>query len=131
MGPHVFPQRLPIQHFANSVHDMWDDDAPLVFVRLKQYYLVHYAALPSNTHLAESNVKDANFCQVKGRAENLSSSKCSCHLPGIGSEACVERATGEESHAMVECIRMACEYHTYLSAQSANSAKRTRRSGSP
>jgi hypothetical protein len=72
-GPHVFPQCLPIQHFANSVHDMWDDDAPLVLGRLKQHYLVDYAALPSNAHLAESNVKDANLCQVKGRAENLSS----------------------------------------------------------
>jgi hypothetical protein len=110
---------------------MRDDDAPLVLSRLKQHYLVDYAALPWNPYHAESNVKDANFCQVKGRDDNLLSSKCSCHLPGIGSEACVERATGEESHAMVECIRMACEYHTYLSAQSANSAKRTRRSGSP
>jgi hypothetical protein len=54
-GPHVFPQCLPIQHFANSVHDMWDDDAPLVFGRLKQHYLVDYAALPANTHLAESS----------------------------------------------------------------------------
>ncbi|WP_288993256.1 hypothetical protein [uncultured Marinobacter sp.] len=71
-GPHVFPQRFPIQHFANSVRDMWDDDAPLVLSRLKQNYLVDYAALPSNTHLAESNVKDANLCQIKGRAENLS-----------------------------------------------------------
>jgi hypothetical protein len=35
--------------------------------------VVDYVALPSNTHLAESNVKDANFCQVKGCAENLSS----------------------------------------------------------
>jgi hypothetical protein len=34
---------------------------------------VDYAALPSNTHLAESNVKDANLCQIKGPAENLSS----------------------------------------------------------
>jgi hypothetical protein len=42
-GPHVFPQRFPIQHFANSVHDMWDDDAPLVLGRLKQTYLVDYA----------------------------------------------------------------------------------------
>ena len=67
-GPHVFPQRFPIQHFANSVRDMWDDDAPLVLGRLKQNYLVDYAALPSNTHLAESNVKDANLCQIKGRA---------------------------------------------------------------
>jgi hypothetical protein len=48
-GPHVFPWRLPIQHFANSVHDMWNDDAPLVLGRLKQHYLVDYAALPSNT----------------------------------------------------------------------------------
>ena len=52
---------------------MWNNDAPLVLDRLKQHYLVDYAALPSNTHRAESNVKDANFCQVKGRAENLSS----------------------------------------------------------
>jgi hypothetical protein len=72
-GPHVFPQRLPIQHFANSILDMWDNDAPLVLGRLKQNYLVNYAALPSNTHLAESNVKDANLCQIKGRDENLSS----------------------------------------------------------
>ena len=72
-GPHVFPQRLPIQHFANSNHDMWDDDAPLVLSWLKQNYLGNYAALPSNTHLAESNVKDANLCQIKGRDENLSS----------------------------------------------------------
>jgi hypothetical protein len=52
---------------------MWDNDAPLVLGRLKQNYLVDYAALPSNTHLAESNVKDANWCQIKGRAENLPS----------------------------------------------------------
>jgi hypothetical protein len=52
---------------------MWVADAPLWLIRLKQHYLVNYAALPSNTHLAESNVKDANFCQIKGRAENLSS----------------------------------------------------------
>jgi hypothetical protein len=39
-GPHVFPRRFPIQHFANSVRDMWDDDAPLVLGRLKQKYLV-------------------------------------------------------------------------------------------
>jgi hypothetical protein len=71
--PHVFPQRFPIQHSANSVHNMWDDDAPLVLGRLKQNYLVDYAALPFNTHLAELNVKDANLCQIKGRAENLSS----------------------------------------------------------
>jgi hypothetical protein len=52
---------------------MWDDDVPLVLGRLKQNYLVEYAALPSNTHLAELNVKDANLCQIKGCTENLSS----------------------------------------------------------
>jgi hypothetical protein len=36
-GPHVSPQCLLIQHFASSVHDMWDDDAPLVFGWLKQH----------------------------------------------------------------------------------------------
>jgi hypothetical protein len=61
-GPHVFPQRFPIQHLANLVRGMWDNDAPLVLGWLKQNYLVDYAALPSNTHLAESNVKDANLC---------------------------------------------------------------------
>jgi hypothetical protein len=71
-GPHVFPQCFPIQYFANSVHGMWDDDAPLVLSQLKQNYLVDYAALLSNTHLAESNVKDANLCQIKCLAENLS-----------------------------------------------------------
>jgi hypothetical protein len=50
---------------------MWDDEAPLVLGWLKQHYLVDYAALPLNTHQAESNVKDANFCQVKGSAETL------------------------------------------------------------
>jgi hypothetical protein len=52
-SPHVFPQHFPIQHFANSVRDMWDADAPLVLGWLKQNYLVDYAALPSNTHMAE------------------------------------------------------------------------------
>jgi hypothetical protein len=52
---------------------MWDDDAPLVLWRLKEYYLKSYAALPSNTHLVESNLKDANLCQIKGLGENLSS----------------------------------------------------------
>jgi hypothetical protein len=84
-GPHVFPQRFPIQHFANSVRDMWDDDAPLVLGRLKQNYLVDYAALPSNTHLAESNVKDANLCQIKGRAENLSSTFSTTRSGIVGS----------------------------------------------
>jgi hypothetical protein len=64
---------LAYPEFCKSVHDMWNDDAPLVLGQIKQHYLVEYAALPSNTHRAESNVKDANFCQVKGRAENLSS----------------------------------------------------------
>jgi hypothetical protein len=32
---------------------------------------VDYAALPLNTHRAESNVKDANLCQVQGLAEKL------------------------------------------------------------
>jgi hypothetical protein len=72
-GAHVFPQRIPIKYFADHTNsDMWDDDAPLVLSRLKQHYLKSYAALPSNTHLAESNVKDANLCQIKGRGENLS-----------------------------------------------------------
>jgi hypothetical protein len=73
-GAHVFPQRVPIQYFANHTGDMWENGTQLlVLTRLKQHYLENYAALPSNTHLAESNVKDANFCQIKGRGENLSS----------------------------------------------------------
>jgi hypothetical protein len=52
---------------------MWDDRAPLVLRRLKDYYLENFGALPSNTHGAESTIKDTNHCQIKGRGENLSS----------------------------------------------------------
>jgi hypothetical protein len=84
-GPHVFPQRFPIQHFTNSARGMWDDDAPLVLGWLKQNYLVDYAALPLNTHLAESNVKDANLRQIKGRTENLSSTFSTTRSGIVGS----------------------------------------------
>jgi hypothetical protein len=64
---------------------MWDDDAPLVLGGLKQNYLVDYVALLPNTHLPESNVKDANLCQIKGRTENLPSTFSTTRLGIVGS----------------------------------------------
>ena len=64
---------------------MWDNDAPVVLGWLKQNYLVNYAVLPSNTHLAELNVKDANLCQIKGCAENLPSTFSTTQTRIVGS----------------------------------------------
>jgi phage-related protein len=44
-----------------------------VLVTYREDYKFNYAAFPSNSHMAESAVKDANFCQIPGRGELLSS----------------------------------------------------------
>jgi len=54
-------------------YDMWAESPPLILANLREGYFVNYAALASNTHSAESNVKDANYCQIRGRDETLSS----------------------------------------------------------
>jgi hypothetical protein len=58
---------------SGSRGDMWHDDATILLKQFRLHYLNSYAALPSSTHIAESNVKDANFCQIKGRGEALAS----------------------------------------------------------
>ena len=54
---------------------MWspEDMIPASLRQFKDFYLDSYAALPSNTHLAESTVKGANYCQIPGCNESLSS----------------------------------------------------------
>ena len=49
--------------------DMWLPTASFLLTRFRHNYLSSYAAFPSNSHLAESNVKDANFCSVIGRSD--------------------------------------------------------------
>jgi hypothetical protein len=73
LSPHVHPQCQVIQQLARSIHDIWGDNAPLAPHRLRKHYLDNYAALPSNTHGAESCIKDTNYSQLRGRNENLSS----------------------------------------------------------
>jgi hypothetical protein len=52
---------------------MWSIGAPLVLLAFQQHYCKTYAALPSNTHRAESTIKDGNHSQIKGREEVLCS----------------------------------------------------------
>ena len=53
--------------------DMWSQNIPNSIRKFRDWYLEAYSALPSNTHLAESTIKDANFCQISGRSEALAS----------------------------------------------------------
>jgi hypothetical protein len=74
---HVAPHLLVIRQIADassgSRGNIWDDASNVLLLQFRQLYLLSYAALPSSTHIAESNVKDANFCQMKGRGEALAS----------------------------------------------------------
>ena len=52
--------------------DMWDvtnRNVPMPIRQFKELFLETYAALPSNTQLAESTIKDGNFCQISGWTE--------------------------------------------------------------
>lgn len=53
--------------------DIWCDECSILHKEFRSHFLQSYAALPSSTHIAESNVKDANYCQIKGRADALAS----------------------------------------------------------
>ena len=54
-------------------YDMWNDTPSFILVSFCNHYLMSYAALPSNYHLAESSVKDANYCSITGIYERTSS----------------------------------------------------------
>jgi hypothetical protein len=71
--PHVNRHQLAIQRLATTDQDMWSIGAPLVLLAFRQHYCETYAALPSNTHRAETTIKDANHSQIKGREEVLCS----------------------------------------------------------
>lgn len=77
---HVAPHLLVIQQLAHALEyslgsrgDIWCDQCCVLLKEFRSHYEQSYAALPSSTHIAESNVKDANFCQIKGRGEALAS----------------------------------------------------------
>jgi hypothetical protein len=71
--PHVNRHQIAIKCLATTNQDMWSDGSPLLLLTFRQHYCEKYAALPSNTHRAESTIKDANHSQIKGREEVLCS----------------------------------------------------------
>jgi hypothetical protein len=81
---HVAPHLLAIQMVGNN-HDMWGATAPPVLAAFCQHYLASYAAFPSNSQMAESNIKDANFCQIPGRNEKTSSMFATARSGLVGS----------------------------------------------
>ena len=48
---------------------MWSTSPCHKLLVLRRHYFTDYSALASNSHLAESNVEDANHCSVIGRGE--------------------------------------------------------------
>ena len=57
-----------INNIVNG-NDMWADKTIQVIHLFREKYLHNYSTLASNKHLAESNVKDVNYCAIIGRSE--------------------------------------------------------------
>jgi hypothetical protein len=72
---HVLTHHSATHLIAQGEHDIWNLEwmLPIVLVTYREHYKFNYAAFPSNSHMAESAMKDANFCQMPGRGEQLSS----------------------------------------------------------
>ena len=70
---YVQTHREAIWILATTNKDIWLDDAPPLLADFRENYCEKYAALPSNTHRAESTIKDANHSQIKCRDEILCS----------------------------------------------------------
>ena len=80
LSNHVATNIGIIQQLANAADysigskgDIWCDECSILSKQFRYLYQQSYATLPSSTHIAESNVKDANYCQIKGRGEALAS----------------------------------------------------------
>ena len=69
---HVRLQANAIQKIAEG-NDVWELEKSRLLPIFWNQYLHNYAALPSNSHLADSTVKDENFCMIIGRSEATSS----------------------------------------------------------
>ena len=69
---YVAPYLTAINNIESGC-DMWSNVPSTILVSFCNHYMNNYAALPSNSHLAESSVKDANFCSIIGRSEKTSS----------------------------------------------------------
>jgi hypothetical protein len=81
---HVATHRTAIQMVAND-HDMWAATPHPILAAFRQHYLNSYAAFPSNSQMAESNIKDANYCQIPGRNEKTSSMFATARAGLVGS----------------------------------------------
>jgi hypothetical protein len=64
--------------------DMWSGTPPPLLATYRQHYLTSYAAFPSNTQMAESSIKGANYCQIPGRNEKCSSMSATARSGLIG-----------------------------------------------
>ena len=69
---HVAPYLTAINKIESGC-DMWSDVPSTILVFFRNHYIHNYSALPSNSHLAESSVKYANFCSIIGKSDKTSS----------------------------------------------------------
>ena len=65
---HVQPRMHDLRQISDG-GNMWSTSPCHQLLILRRQYFTNYAALASNSHLAESNVKDANHCSIIGRGE--------------------------------------------------------------
>lgn len=70
---HYFAQWKDAIKKISEGSNLWCIHPTPLLRQFRQHYLETYAALPSNSHLAESNVKEANHCSIHGRTEHLCS----------------------------------------------------------
>ena len=64
-------QRLQTLPFGSK--NIWTETDCEVLKQMREHFLRTYAALPSNSQLAESTIKEANNCHIFGRSEGVAS----------------------------------------------------------
>jgi hypothetical protein len=69
---HVALHCMAIQMIANEF-DMCSGTPPSLLATYQQHFLTSYAAFSSNTQMAESSNKGANYCQIPGQNKKCSS----------------------------------------------------------
>lgn len=53
--------------------DMWSENSDDLLMGFREKFLLLYSSLPTNTHEVESGVKNARYCTVQGRSEQMRS----------------------------------------------------------
>lgn len=77
---HFMSEEFSIGHHV----DMWANDSiPNSICQFREWYIDSYAALPSNTQLAESTIKDSNYCQIPGHSDSLSSNMATARAGAV------------------------------------------------